>query len=245
MADKAKSPAGLQKISAILKQMGISEEASKEFVAVCESWHSVEKDKLKQEFKTRLEKAKKLCVEEVEAHKVNLSRGVKMFLERQGDVIRKASEKSAAIAESDAINKLKQVTNLLSGINVDGAVNAQALQAESKKNADLVSQVAILQESLNKEKAKSAKLGELSTKSLGRQKELEKGLNENRALLAEAKDRIRKGTTTAATTLSEHKVKPKTPISAKSVAQSAVGTGKTVNESKEKDQIDLIAASLD
>jgi len=244
MADKVKAPAGLQKISALLKQMGISEEATKEFVAVCESWHGSEKENLKQEFKTRLEKAKKLCVEEVEAHKANLSRGVKIFLEHQGDVIRKASEKSAAIAESEAVNKLKQINNLLGGINVDSAVNAQTLQVESKKNADLVSQVALLQESLNKEKAKSAKLGELSTKSLSRQKDLEKGLNESRALLIEAKNRIRKGAT-GATTLSEHKVKPKTPISVKSVARSSVGTGSTVKESKDNDQIDLIAASLD
>lgn len=242
MADKL---TGLQKVAALLKQMGISEEASKEFTSVCESWYNEEKDKLQQEYRVRLEKAKKLCVEEVEAHKANLSRGVKMFLEGQGDVIRKASEKRAAIAESEAVDKLKQITSLLGGIDVNGAANAQAMQAESKKNAELVNQVAGLSEAISREKAKSAKLGELSEKSLNRQRELEKTVTEHTRLLGEARDQLRTKGKGQTQTLSENKVKAAKPVSKKSVvSESDVGSGKKPI-TKSGDTIDMIASQMD
>jgi len=222
-----KPVSGLDKIASILKQMGISEEASKEFIGVCESWHKQEKDKLQEEYKVRLERAKKLCVEEVEAHKANLSRGVKVFLENQGNLIRKASEKNAAIAESEAVNKLKQVMNLLNGLDVDSASNAQALQAESKKNAELVSKVAALTESLNKEKAKSAKFSELSEKTMERQRILESKITKQTKLLTEARDQIAKsGSGKASTTISERKVRPSKGRSMRKVSESNVGNSR-------------------
>lgn len=238
-----KSPTGLTKIESLLTQMGISEEATKEFINVCQEWHKTEKDKLQEEYKVRLEKAKKLCVEEVEAHKANLSRGVKMFLENQGDIIRKASEKKAAIAESDAVNQLKKIKSLLGGIDVDSAVNAQALQAESKKNAELVGQVAALTESLNKERAKAAKLGELSEKSLSRQRELEKTITEHKQLLSEAKNSITK----SKTTLAEGKVKAQKPTTAKKtpISESEVGTGKGKVTTESSSDIDEIVALME
>lgn len=237
-----KSSSGLSKIESLLKQMGISEEATKEFVTVCQEWHKTEKDKLQEEYKVRLEKAKKLCVEEVEAHKANLSRGVKMFLENQGDIIRKASEKKAAIAESDAVNQLKKIKSLLGGIDVDGAVNAQAVQAESKKNAELVGQVATLTESLSKERAKAAKLGELSEKSLSRQRELEKTITEHKQLLTEARNSLSKGKTT----LAEGKVKAQKPKTArKPISESDVGKGKGSVVTESESDIDKIAALME
>jgi len=245
MGDK-KSSSGLDKIASILKQMGISEEATGEFVGVCEAWHKEEKDKLQQEYKVRLEKAKKLCVEEVEAHKANLSRGVKMFLENQGDLIRKASEKNAAIAESDAVNKLKQVMNLLNGLDVDSAANAQALQAESKKNAELVGKVAALTESLNKEKAKAAKFGELSEKAMERQRLLESKITKQTKLLSEARDAIAQSGKSTAKTISENKVKASKAKTAKRtpINESDVGKGKK-GSSPEDPSIDAIAEAMD
>lgn len=199
---KQEQPTGLAKVQALLKAMDISEEASKEFVAVCESWYNTEKAKLQAEFKARLAAAKKVCVEETEAHKASLSRGIKLFLENKVEIIRKAAEKNAAIAESEAVASLKKIQEVLGGLNIDGAENAQTLQAERTKNANLTAEVASLQEQLNTAKAKVAKFSELTEKSMARQETLEEELKTSKTLLTEVKNRL--------ATINEDKGKPKT-----------------------------------
>lgn len=233
----------LDKINDLLKAMGISEEARKEFIAVCEDWHNAEKTRLQEEYQARLVKAKQVCVEEVEAHKANLSRGVKVFLENNKESIRKASEKSAAIAESDAVNTLSKINKLLNGLNVDDAVNAQALQAEGKKNAELTNKVAELEESLNREKAKSAKFAELSEKTIARQHSLEEQVSKQKKLLSEAHKSLSDKTKSTAKTLSEEKVKPAEPKSTKKVVSES-DEGKR-QESSIDSEIDFIAESID
>jgi hypothetical protein len=231
----------LVKIDELLKTMGISEEARKEFIIVCEDWHKTEKATLQAEYKARLDKAKTVCMEEVEAHKASLSRGIKMFLENNSKSIRKASEKNAAIAESDAINTLNKVTKLLGGLNVDDAVNAQTLQAESKKNAELTNKVADLTESLNREKAKSAKFSELSEKTIARQRNMEVQLTESKKLLSEAHQSLTAKVKTT-TILSERKIQAAKPQSTKKVVSESDKGKRTV--STVDNEIDLIAESI-
>jgi hypothetical protein len=236
--DQSNKKDGLQKISEMLKSMGISEDCSKEFVSICEEWRNNEKNRLQEEYKARLERAKKACIEETEAHKVSLSRGLQVFLENEAEKIRKASEKQAAIAEPEAVNRLKQIQSILGGSNIDGAVNAQALQAESKKNALLVKQVAELTESLSREKAKSSKFHELTEKAINRQKGLEKEITETKNLLSEAKGRLQKKNA-----IFESKVKADKPKTRRKVVS------ESDNKKKKNDdfdsEIDYIASSLD
>jgi len=239
MSDKSK-PSGLDKMGSLLKQMGISEEATKEFLTVCESWHSDEKAKFQKEYEVRLGRAKKVCVEEVEAHKANLSRGLQMFLENQSEQISKAADKHAAIAESEAVKTLKKVSNLLSGLDIDSAANAQTLQAESKKNAKLAAEIVTLKESLEKEKTKGVKMADIAEKSIARQKSLEEDVSRSKQLLSEAKTQLqKKAGGRKPTTISEHKqqaAKPKTkqPISENNGAKKPSGDS----------DIDVIAESM-
>lgn len=240
MGDTNQTLTGLDKMGALLKQMGISEEATKQFLTVCEDWHKNEESKLKKEYDTRLSKAKKICVEEVEAHKANLSRGVQMFLESKLESISKAGEKQAAIAESEAVKQLKQVKNLLSGLDIDSAVNAQALQAEGKKNAKLTAELATLKESLARETAKSAKMAELAEKTVARQKSLEGELSQSKKLLGEAKDVLQKSREGKRETISEHKQK-----SAKPKTKQPISENKGASKPSGGTDIDAIAAAID
>ena len=224
MSDKQKT--GLQKIDALLEAMGISEEARKEFVTVCESWHTGEKDKLRREFQSRLERAKQVCAEETEAHKASLSRGVQMFLESRAEEISKASSRQAAIAEPEAVSQLKKIKSILGGINIDSAESAQVLQAESKKNALLVKQVAELQESIARERAKSSKFADLSEKAITRQRTLEEELK---------KTRVSK-------TLSEHKVKARKPLTTTSPISENTSARGVADDDMD---IDMIVENMD
>ena len=235
----------LDKINELLKAMGISEEACTEFTAVCEDWHTSEKTRLQEEYTARLAKAKEVCVEEVESHKAALSRGVKTFLENNNKIIRKASEKNAAIAESEAIDKLSKINAMLNDIDVDGAVNAQALQVEGKKNAELTEKVATLTESLGREKAKAAKMGELAEKSVARQRGLEVNLTENKKLLSEAHRSLTgtKSRKSTAAAISEAKVAPaKSTSTKKVVSESDKSKEESTNSGSE---MDIIAESID
>jgi len=210
MADNA---IDLTKIAALLKEMNISEDTTKEFVSICESWIKGERDKLNTEFQARLDRTKQVCVEEVEAHKSSLSRGVQMFLESKIDEIKKAAAKQQAIEESEAIKTLKRIQEML-GKNVDGAVSDQTLQAEHKKTAALTKELADLRESLTKEKAKTDKLHELAEKSMARQRTLEVQLKESHEAVQKATSALKESRDGDKGTLSEAKTKKATPKTA-------------------------------
>jgi hypothetical protein len=172
---------GLEKITALLKQMGISEETTSEFAKILNEWSDSEKNRYRDDFAKRITEAKKACIEEVESHKASVSRGVQKFLESKVKEIERAGAKQRAIEESEATNTLKHVKSLLEGINVDEAANSQALQSEKKANASLKAELVSIRENLNREKAKSAKFSDMAEKSLERQKILESKLGDRSA----------------------------------------------------------------
>lgn len=217
----------LSKITSIIKEMGISEDTCTKFSTILESWIDTERKKLQEEYKARLDKAKKICVEEVETHKASLSRGIQIFLESKVEEIQKVATKQSAIVESEAINKVKQVKELL-GIKIDSS-NDQTLQAESKKNADLVKELATIKEEIAREKAKNTKFGTLIEKGLERQKDLEKRLNESKNILEETKTHLQKKTN-----ILEGKTKKSIPLT----------TQKVISESdKKSDKAKLISGN--
>jgi small-conductance mechanosensitive channel len=241
---KQNGKTGLDKIGALLEQMGITEEARKEFLTVCENWYNNKKQELQTEFDTRLGKAKKVCIEETEAHKASLSRGLKLFLENKVESIRKAAEKNAAIAESEAVVSLKKIQEVLGGLNIDGAENAQTLQAERKKNANLTAEVANLQEQMNTANAKVAKFSDIAEKSLQRQSTLEEELQTAKKCLTEAKQRLQ--------VISEGKKgKTKKPLTEHKRPGAKPKTKKPIKENKAKkndsadDDISIIAEQMD
>lgn len=192
----------LTSINSVLKKMGISDEAVKEFNTVLEGWVTSVKSKLLEEYKNKLEKSKKICVEEVEAHKASLSRGLKVFIESKISDIEKTSAKRKAIEESEATNTLKQLKALLEGVHIDSAKANSDLQAATKANDALKRQLAEANERIIREQAKTSKLSEIAEKSMQRQRliegkvtDLEKVISESTAhtpvqgkTLAEAKE---------------------------------------------------------
>jgi hypothetical protein len=226
----------LSKIKALLKEMKISEESSTEFITLLEGWVADQKKLLNEEFTKRIEQAKMVCIEETEAHKATLSRGVKVFLESKIQAIEKAASKKKAIEESESVNTLKHIKALLEGINVDEAKANQDLQAANKEKAALKKELAEARESLTREKAKTSKLSEISEKAMERQKMLESKLQTAEKEITESKNTVGKEVITGKT-LAE----AKTPV-AKPKTESVVKQ-KPIVESESSD-IDVIAAAV-
>lgn len=219
--------------------MNISEAAIKEFSGIVNEHFAAKEKALKEEFTQRLNKAKQICVEETEAHKSALARGVQRFIESKVTAIEKAASKKHAIEESEAVTKLKHLKALLEGINLDGAKNDQALQAAMEQKAAAEKKLTEVSESLQREKAKSAKLSEISEKSMARQKVMEGQVKNLEKTIEESKKVESK-------TLADEKqtaAEPKTVVS-----EEKQNTAKKQPAAKEEQQpaseMDVIAESL-
>lgn len=222
----------LSKIKSLLKEMKISEESSTEFITLLEGWVANEKKQLAEDFAKRIEQAKKVCIEETEAHKATLSRGVKVFLESKIQAIEKAATKKKAIEESESVNTLKQLKSLLEGINVDEAKANQDLQVVNKEKVALKKELSEAKEALTREKAKASKLSEISEKSMERQKVLESRLQTIEKEIKESRKPMGR-------TLAEAKqpaAKPKT--------EAVIAKPATAKAGESKSELDVIVESM-
>lgn len=225
--------------------MNISEEAIKEFSAIIAEHFAAKEKALKEEYAQRLNKAKQVCVEEVETHKAALSRGIQRFLEAKVASVEKVTSRRHAIEESEATTKLKQLKALLEGINVDGPKDNQALQAAQERTAALEKQLAESREALQCEKAKSIKLSEIAQKSVARQTAMEakvttlvKQIEESKATAAKATEK----------TLAEEKQaaeKPKTVVKENKEQAAAKPAAKQEPSKETPSEIDVIAESIE
>jgi hypothetical protein len=229
----------LSKITAILKAMKISDETVSEFNAVLENWVADTRKTLNEDYTNKLQQAKKVCLEEVEAYKANLARGVKVFLESKMGSLEKAAAKRKAIEESEAVNTLKHVKSLLEGVDIDGKKANQDLQAARKEVAAVKKQLAESRDAIAREKAKVSRLTGISEKSIERQKILEGKLAAKDKEIMESRkpkpvDKRR--------TLAESKPKKTKPQTKKTVIAESKQNHRAA---KPVDDIDQIAASIE
>jgi len=122
----------MDKIKQLLQKSGLSSEAADKICESLDSYTAQVKQKLDEEFKARLAKAKQICLEETEAHKAELSRRVQIFLETKGPAIEESITRQAANRETEAVAKLEKVAAVVEGIQLDGQSNSE-LKAELSK----------------------------------------------------------------------------------------------------------------
>lgn len=122
----------MDKLRALMQKCGIRPELSDK---LCESFeqHLVERRKQQDaEFRRMQEEAKRVCLEEVGAHKLDLARRLQIFCEAKGAHVEQVVAKQTAIKESAAQAKLQSILGFLEGVEPNGRPNGN-LQAENKK----------------------------------------------------------------------------------------------------------------
>lgn len=123
----------MNKIRSLLKQIGASEELAGQ---ICEQFEHHEKqiqEKFEGVYKTKLDQAKKICVEEVAKYKVDLARKVRLFLEGKSSQIEKRLDQQRAIEEGEAKAMLRQVKEITEDIEVADDAELQTLRARLEK----------------------------------------------------------------------------------------------------------------
>lgn len=122
----------MDKIKALMIENGMSEEAA---TKICESmgnYVTSHKQKLDEQFKQRLAKAKQVCLEQTSEHKRELSRRFQIFVEAKQVQIEESLRKQIASKETEAAATLEKVSRLIEGLDIDGQPNSE-LKAELQK----------------------------------------------------------------------------------------------------------------
>lgn len=140
----------MDKIVSMLKDIGASDELAQAISEELKRYDEEVENKYRTAYNTKLQKAKHVCVEEVENYKVDLANKVSLFLESKTSHIEKRVEQQKAIEEGRAVSKLRSVREITEDIEVASDAEIKALKqklesleerantlAEEKKRAEV------------------------------------------------------------------------------------------------------------
>lgn len=250
----------MEKLKSLLGNLGASKELTesiiKELSTFQESCNVKYKTQYENEFKTKMEKAKKICVEEVIKEKEALSRKVAVFLESKANSITQASAKQRALEEAESKSLLRRTKALLEGIDIkdDGTfVNNQNLE---KKAERLEKTLLAIKEERDLAVQKANKSNEIAAKALKRCNTLDEQIKtinsrlvvaESKKPVAAAKPIVETKSTAApqGKRLDEGRVIKETPKTASKINTSTVINGnKKHSAASGSDDISTIAGML-
>jgi len=113
----------MQKILDLLVKAGCKSELVDAIGEALEEYKTTVNEQFEADYTAKVEQAKKVCVEETEAHKRELARRLQIFLETKDAAINAHLARQSAIGESEALSKLRNVKSLLEGVEVNGQSN--------------------------------------------------------------------------------------------------------------------------
>src|ERR1044072_2514531 len=122
----------MDKIKALMVKCDVKPELAERLCEGIESYLAERQAEQDAAHDRRIEEAKHVCLEEVEAHKRELARRFQIFCEARGAAIESSIAKQTAIRESEAQSKLRDILALLEGLEPNGQPNGD-LQAEVTK----------------------------------------------------------------------------------------------------------------
>jgi hypothetical protein len=123
----------MDKIKGLLTQIGASEDLAKQLCEELESYDKQIQVRYENVYKTKLDQAKTICVEEVKKYKVDLARKVRVFLEGKSSQVENRLDQQRAIEEGEAKVMLRKVKELTESIEVADDAELQALRSKLGK----------------------------------------------------------------------------------------------------------------
>jgi hypothetical protein len=181
----------MDKLKELFKQLGGSDELvntlSEELVRYGEEL----KEQYDRDFKVRIQKARQICLEEVQKEKAALARKVSIFLESKLEAIEKAADKQRLQEDTEATNKLKHMRALLEGIALEDNGQSRELQESKKQLTRLTKAFKTLKEERNQAVRKANQANDIALKTLKRNRLLESKAKAGN-VLAESKPATKK-----------------------------------------------------
>lgn len=119
----------MDKIKNLLVKSGCKQELVEEICKSLVAYKTELQESLAAEQTSKLEEAKRICIEETEAHKRDLSRRVQIFCDTKSVTIESQLAKQSALNESEAEARLKSIRELVDGIESNGQNNGKVTAA--------------------------------------------------------------------------------------------------------------------
>jgi hypothetical protein len=195
----------MDKLKELFQQLGGSDELVTALSEELSRYGEELKEQYDRDFNDRIQKARKICLEEVQKEKAALARKVTVFLESKLEAFEKTAEKQRLQEDTEASNKLKHVRALLEDISLDDNGQSQELQDTKKQMARLSKAFSTLKEERSTAVRKANKANEIALKTLKKNRLLESKVKAAN-VIAEAK--TPKGKTGSSKRVSNKRSKP-------------------------------------
>jgi beta-lactamase class D len=130
----------LTQLQDLMTKCGLSTEASTKICESINSYLASAEKKLNEDYRDRIEKAKKICLEETSNHKIDLARRVQTFFEATVNRIESKIAKDTVAKDTEALTKLAGIRDMLAGLPLGGDQQIQAENAQLKKNLNTLTE---------------------------------------------------------------------------------------------------------
>ncbi|MEO5366031.1 MAG: hypothetical protein H7831_06700 [Magnetococcus sp. WYHC-3] len=127
----------MDKIKALLEKSGCKPELVNSICESLEGYKTGLREQFEAEYNAKVEQAKKVCIEETEAHKRELARRLQIFCETKSAAIEAQVARQTALSESEAQTKLRNILSLLEGVTTNGEPNGQVTAKMEKARRQL------------------------------------------------------------------------------------------------------------
>lgn len=223
----------MQKIKDLLVKIGASKELTESIVNELTRFTRESKERLDKDFKGRVEASKKVCVEEIEKYKRELSRKVAVFLEGKQAQVTRTVEKQLAVEGTEASDKLTRIKALVDGVQLKAdAPVAEDVKQLKERVVALEQANTRLMEERNSANAKAQRAMHIANEVLAANRKLEASKPVAEAV---AKPEDKK-------TVVESKTEEKKPIVEEKPALKPLGT--KPNETKRLTDVERVARDM-
>lgn len=158
----------MEKIRALMEKCGLKPELAQQLCEAMENHIEHRRQQLEEDYTKRIAAAKKICVEETEAHKAELARRLQIFTEAKSQDMERRISKQMAIREGESVQTLEQIKALLEGFNLTDETGLQT------KNKELTAKLTALKEERDRATNHAKRQTALAEKVLKRNREMEK-----------------------------------------------------------------------
>ena len=139
----------MDKLKELFRQLGGSDDLVEALSEELSRYGEELKEQYDRDFEKRIQKARQICLEEVQKEKAALARKVSIFLESKLEAIEKAAEKQRLQEDTEASNKLKRAKALLEDVAIEDNGQSRELQETKKQLARLGKAFKTLKEERN------------------------------------------------------------------------------------------------
>jgi len=177
----------MKKLVELLKEIGGSDELVKQLSEELDRFTKGVYNKYDTLFNKKLERAKQICMEELDKERASLARKVGTFLESKTSAMQQAHSRQRAIEESEAKSLLKKTKALLEGIQLDNDGSTRNIYEIEKRANRLNKALSALKEERDSWILRANKANDIAAKALKHSNLLEGQLGKVKSQIQENK----------------------------------------------------------